>query len=223
MNGQLFFSSKQKIKRCSVLLGILLCSGGCSFFQNNPVETEQTAAKPGLITQNRIRMRKQKNIFLCLIAEQEKPFSFYDEPLGSWQGAEPEMIRQIAAKLKMEVVFVPVPASALAAALRNGRGDIAAGKLTTKQIASLRQTAVFPYADAKNGKFSFMVRSDDSAWKNALEKAASGIDGAAILKRNAQDLAPVSVELEEKENSEKAISISVDLQAKPAGKGPAGK
>ena len=62
-----------------------------------------------------------------------------------------------------------------------------------------------------------MVRLDDSNWKNTLEKAASGIDSAALLKRYAQDLKPISVELDDKENSEKVISIAVDLQN--AGKG----
>ena len=76
---------------------------------------------------------------------------------------------------------------------------------------------MFPYAAAKNDKFAFMVRIDDSNWKNTLEKAASGIDSAALLKRYAQDLKPISVELDDKENSEKVISISVDLQN--AGKG----
>lgn len=213
MNGQLFSSSKWAIELGVILLGAVLFSGGCTLFQWGEINTEQAVvSKPDLITQNRIRARELKKTFICLIAEQGKPFSFYDEENRIWQGAEPEMIRQIASTLKMDVVFVPVPASALAAALRNGRGDIAIGKLTTKQIAAWHQTTVFPYAAAKNDKFAFMVRIDDSNWKSTLEKAASGIDSAALLKRYAQDLKPISVELDDKENSEKVISISVDLQ-----------
>lgn len=219
MNGQSFSSKVWKIEQCFLILGILLLTSSCSLFQNGNTETVLTPdSKPGLVTQNRIRTREQKKMFLCLIAEQGKPFSFYDEENGLWLGAEPEIIRIIAEKLKMDVAFVPVPASALAAALRNGRGDIAIGQLTTRQISSVHQTAVFPYASAQNDKFAFMVRNDDAAWKNTIEKAAAGIDGNAILKRNAEDLKPISVELGDKGNSEKVISISVDLQAPSSGK-----
>lgn len=223
MNGQLFFSSKWKIELCSALLGLLIFSSGCSLFKSNDARQGQNLSKPGFITQNRIRAREQKNTFLCLVAEQGKPFSFYEEENGAWLGAEPEMVRMIAKNMKMNVVFVPVSQAALAAALRNGRGDLAIGKLTTKQIAVWHQTAAFPYADAKNGKFAFMVRNDDLEWKSMLEKAAAGINGNALLKSNAEDLKPISVELDERENSEKVISISVDLQTPPAGKEPVKK
>lgn len=218
MNGRSYFSSRWKIELYLALLGTALFSGGCSFFQNNTSQPDQSLSKPGPVTQNRIRARELKKTFICLIAEQGKPFSLFDEENGVWQGAEPEMIRQIAEKLKLNVVFIQLPENALASALRNGRGDIAVGKLTTGKIAAARQTAVFPYAAAKNDKFAFMVRSDDTAWQDTLKKATTGIDGNALLKSNAEDLKPISIELDEKNNNEKVISISVDLQANPSGK-----
>lgn len=191
----------------------LLFLTGCSLFQSKE-EAPAAPVKQGVISAKRTQARKTSRTMLCLIAEQGRPFSHYDEESELWQGAEPEIVRAIAEKLKLEVIFVPVPAAALASALRNGRGDLAIGKLTASRIAAWHQTAVFPYASGPEDSYALMIRSDDIAWKSELEKAAAGIDGAALLKANAKDLKPIAVDVVEKENSGEVISISVDLDKK---------
>ena len=219
MNAQSSSRENRQIKISAflaALTALFLPLSGCTLFQQ-PEKGNGSGISvhaPGAVSRKRIQSRKEHKTFVCLIAEQDMPFSDWNEELGSWQGAEPEIVRQIAAKLNMNVVFVPVPAVALPSALRNGRGDIAAGKLTTGQIAASRMTAVVPYAPAKTGKYALMIRNDESIWKKDLTKAAEKIDGSALVKANTLEQKPVSVEVVEKEENDDAISISVDLKSK---------
>lgn len=197
---------------------LILPNSGCSFFTLMENTTDnghvEPAVKTGAVTGKRIRARKANNTFICLIAEQDMPFSAWNEDQGIWQGAEPEIVRKIADNLKMDVIFVPLSTAALPAALRNGRGDLAAGKLTTEQIDACHLTPAVPYAPAKKGQYALMVRNDDTAWKKALEKAAGKLDGSALLKANSSDRKPASVEVVEKEGNDDTISITVDLKSK---------
>ncbi|MBO5959558.1 MAG: transporter substrate-binding domain-containing protein [Lentisphaeria bacterium] len=211
MNAPLFSSAKVFKTGLVLLLTGLLCS--CSFFSGGDGSADKSPAEPGSVTKSRIRARESSGVMLCLIAESGLPFSVYDEEAG-WIGAEPEIVLAIAEKLKMNVRFIPVPTVALASALRNGRGDIAIGKRTAGSIAADHLAPVFPYAAAKNGKFALMVRADDTVWRQALEKAAAGLDGESMLKKHARDLKPVSVEVvEDSAGKEETLSISVDLKS----------
>jgi cyclohexadienyl dehydratase len=58
-----------------------------------------------------------------------KPFSFRD-PDGSYSGADIDMARQLAAKLGVEIVFVPTIWSELSRDYAAGRFDIAVGGIT---------------------------------------------------------------------------------------------
>lgn len=221
MNAPLSSRVFPGIKLCTALAVLTFLLNGCFLWDTgNQPSPAVSAVKPGVISSKRIRARKESKTILCLIAEQGKPFSEYDEESGNWLGAEPEMVRAIAAKLKMNVVFISVPEAALASALRNGRGDLAIGQLTTSRIAAYHQAAVCPYAPVQDEHYALMIRSDEADWKNDLEKAAAGIDGAALLKANGKDLKPIAVEVAEKENSDEVISISVDLNKKNDQKAP---
>lgn len=218
MNAQSSSSGIRFFKTAALLTALLILPmSGCSLFRTTEKQADnagkEAAIQTGAVTGKRIRTRKANNSFICLIAEQEMPFSAWNEELGRWQGAEPEIVRMIAANLKMDVVFVPVSSAALSSALRNGRGDLAIGKLTTGQITAWHLTPVVPYAPAKNGQYALMVRNDDIDWEKNLEKAAGKLDGSALLKANSNDRKPVSVEVVEKEESADAISISVDLKS----------
>lgn len=210
-----------QIELCAVLVVLTLFTSGCSFFrETEKVDTPTIKMEMGAISARRSQARKANKTLLCLIAEQGSPFSEYDDESGLWQGAEPEIVRTIGKKLNMDVVFIPVPYAALASALRNGRGDLAVGKLTTSRIATLHQTAVFPYAPVQNEHYALMIRSDDLSWKRDLEKAAAGINGAALLKGNEKNIKPAAVEIVEKESNDEVITISVDLDKKKEKKAP---
>ena len=217
MNAQSSSSGIWYFKTAALLTALLsLLMSGCSLILPAEKQTDtisEAAIQTGAVTGKRIRARKANNTFICLIAEQDMPFSAWNEEQGIWQGAEPEIVRMIAANLKMDVVFVPVTSAALSSALRNGRGDLAVGKLTNRQITAWHLTPVIPYAPAKNGQYALMVRNDDVRWKKDVEKAAGKLDGSALLKANSNDRKPVSVEVVEKEESTDAISISVDLKS----------
>lgn len=216
MNAPLFSNATVKV----LLLPVLLCLlTGCSFFASAPGSTAGSVP-PGLISSERIRIRQTTHTFHCLVAESGYPFSVYDPENGDWSGAEPEIIRTIAKNLKMQVVFVPVPAAALASALRHGRGDVAIGKLTDEQIAADHLDSVFPYAPAEKKNYALMIRPDDTAWKDSLRKAAGGIDGSALLKTHTKTPSEASVEIADDaaQDEEEPLSISVDLKPGKDGK-----
>lgn len=167
---------------------ILLTASGCSWFGT----TETPVADPGKnivpeetdpISARRHKVRTKSKTFVCLIAPVDKVHAVFDPEKNEWTGIEPEIIRAIAAQLKMKVQFVEVPAAALSAALRNGRGDIAAGTFHTDAIAALNMAPVVAYEPAINGNYAFMVRPGDPEWKKNVDAAAEKVDCKKIVER----------------------------------------
>ena len=140
MNVRLFSNAaKTTVKFILLLTGIsvlLLNGSGCGFFAPSEEPEEEAKANTdvsparslGTISSERSDFRKQYNEFICLIADTGKPFAYFDREKGEWCGIEPDILHALAKALNKKITFVCLPTPALSAALRKGRGDIAAGK-----------------------------------------------------------------------------------------------
>ncbi len=183
---------------------LLLCS--CSLFQSGSGEPEPKDP----VSLERSHFRKQTNTLVCLIADSGKPYAHPDPVTGEWTGIEPDLIRSLAEQLKMQVIFIQLPVRALPSALRNGRGDIAAGKLDTDLIRSLELTDTVRYLTAGNEKnLALAIRSGDRKWFQTLTRAAKNIDLKKITEDADNTIKNASVQLLKPE--EKEISISIDM------------
>ncbi len=180
MSVRSFFSAAASAVELLCLICFFCC--GCSLFRTAPDHVEKV---PGTdpVSLERARIRKENNTLYCLIAETGTPFARYSTDSGEWEGIEPELIRALAAEMKMQVQFIAVPLNAVSGALRNGRGDIAAAQLDTEQIRMFYLTSVFPYLSAGDDgeKYAFMVRSGDLQWQEKLSDAAKKINAEQIV------------------------------------------
>lgn len=217
-------SSKKTITLTAAVF-LALALTGCSFFTAAPEKKEQKKAEkivpPGTISAARIAARKRSGTFICLIADSGKPFASFDPAKRSWQGIEPQIIREIAKHLKMKVQFIRMPARNISAALRNGRGDIAAAKLDTGTIQSLYFLPVAHYAPAAKGNLAFMVRSDDIQWQKDLSAAAASFNINKIVSGNSSTMGSVRIKLADDADKAPPVVPKTDSRKSTDKKAPA--
>ncbi len=194
----------------SVCLCLTVC--GCSFWQKSG-GAENILPGTDPVSAERSVIREKNNTLVCLIAESGKPFSRYDRETGSWEGIEPEIIRALAENMNFSVQFIPLSRQALSGALRNGRGDIAAGRLSTVLIQDFYMTPVLPYAPADDkSDFALMVRPGDLQWAKDLEQTGKKIDLEKIVSVTGNTVKSATVQVLKQETKE--ISVSVDMGKK---------
>lgn len=219
-NAPSFSSAGSKhVRLLTLLAAAYLISAACACFHSANPDNEGIAEGTGPISAERVRSRRTSKSLVCLIAASGKPYAFRSSENGTWEGVEPEIIRRAAGLLQLKPVFVELPADALSAALRNGRGDIAAGHLDSRLIRSLCLTPVLPYASVKDAELAFMVRTDDIQWREALQNAARQINIPEIISATSNTLNSASVKLLPQDSGETPPTISVSVDPVNAEKG----
>lgn len=211
--------SSKKFSLLAAAILLILPATGCSLFQNGAKTAEkekdipEKTVPPGAVSSARIAARKQSGTFICLIADSGSPFASFDSSKQTWHGIEPQIIREIAKRMKMKVQFIRIPAGNISSALRNGRGDIAAAKLDTGTIKALAFTAVTPYAPAAKGNLAFMVRQDDAQWQKKVSAAAASVNITGIVSGNSSTIGSVRVKLAG--DDDKALPVLTGPESKP--------
>lgn len=195
----------------------LFSVGGC--FTLSAEKTIEKTPVPNTVSERRFEHIKSTKSFVCLYAVSGKPYA-YETDDGKPGGIEIEMISKAAEKAGLDIEFVRVPHAMLSGAIRNGRGDVAAGLLAIDYIARTGNTAVNPYKPStvsdgiKDVECAFMIRASDDKWREMLEKAFSKVDMNAIFSSSGARISDASVTISNPETSS-VVSVKIEETFSP--------